>query len=300
MEYDKNSLPTDSPFLNNKIEHFLNQMVSTLPIPVGKDLESALINPVPYITQLPVNSDSYVIIVCSPTANPIYNKLELRESNVCINLQPGINILTVEQYPDLRYGFKPVIARRGMLPNENCQAVMEVDLSHFNASEVESTESMFDDMFALRKVNLSNVKFCNVRNMDNMFARCFSLKEIIINNLHTFKSEVLTSAVGMFFSTSSLRTLGIGYFGGSKLKNIIGMFALMESLEELDLSGWNVRGIKIGTHDEQLFSGNDNLKKIYMFGCNDYTVNKIRNELDNSTGVTNNVKIRRIVLAGGK
>lgn len=300
MEYDKSTVPQESPLLDDKIAGFLARLISDLPVPVGNDLKSALESPSPTIPTVAQQSKSYVIIACSVNANPEYNEITLRNSTVSVQLQPGINILKIEQYPDLKYGFHPTMVRRGMLLNENCQAVIEVDLSHFDASEVESTESMFDDMFALRKVNLSNVRFCNVRNMDNMFARCFSLKEIIINNIHTFKSDVLMSANSMFFSTTSIQSLGLGNFGGSKLKEIIWMFASMESLEELDISGWNVRGKRIGTDNEPLFHGCDKLKKIYMFGCNDYTVNKIRNELDNSAGVSNNVKIRRIVLAGGK
>ncbi|MDE7420557.1 MAG: DUF285 domain-containing protein [Muribaculaceae bacterium] len=300
MEYDKSTALQEYPFLDDKIAGFLTRLISDLPVPVGNDLKSALESPSLTIPTVAQQSRSYVIIACSGNANPTYNEIILRNSTVSINLKPGINILTVEQYPDLKYGFHPTMVRRGMLPNENCQAVIEVDLSHFDTSEVESTESMFDDMFALRKVNLSNVKFCNVRKMDNMFARCFSLKEIVINDIRTFKSDVLTSANGMFLSTASIRSLGLGNFGGSKLKEIIWMFASMDSLEELDLSGWDVRGKRIGTNDEPLFHGCGNLKKIYMFGCNDYTVKKVRQELESSAGVPNNVKIRRIVLTGAK
>lgn len=294
-----NSLSSEFPFLDEKYITSIKRIISILPKPIGDDLRSALT--ATNISNTPVvkDSKSYIIIVCNKKANPQHNQIQLRKSKKLVELNPGVNILTVEEYPEIKYGFYPKQVGGGvMTPNENCQSILEVDMSHYDASEIESTGLMFGDMLALRKVNLSNVKFSNVRNMDNMFARCLSLKDITVNNIHTFESNVLTSANGMFYMTVSIKSLGLAYFGGSSLKRIVSMFGSMDSLEELDLSGWNLRGVDVGGIEESLFEGCNNLKKIYMYGCNDVTVKKIRNQLNNPYVTLDHVKIKRAMLKG--
>lgn len=299
---DSNSHSIVFPFLNPNFPAYISRIVSILPTAVGNDLQSALISPSSTPTNIHagnIKSNSYVIFICGNKTNPQCNQIQLRKSSTLINLNPGINILTVEKYPELKYGFYPKQVGGGVMsPNANCQSILEIDMSHYDASEIESTELMFGDMLALRKVNLSNVKFSNVRNMDRMFARCLSLNEIIINNIHTFSSDVLASSNGMFFMAISIRSLGMSYFGGKSLKSAIRMFAEMEALEELDLSGWNLRGVDAGNIEESLFEGCKNLKKIYMYGCNDLTVKKICSQLNNPYVSLTDVRIKRAFLKG--
>lgn len=296
---DNDTLSAHFPFLDEKYVAPIERIISVLPDSVGNELRFALTAPNVNNTPVVKDSKSYIIIVCSKKANPQHNQIQLRKSKKLVELNPGVNILTVEEYPEIKYGFYPMQIGGGVMsPNENCQSILEVDMSHYDASEIESTGLMFGDMLALRKVNLSNVKFCNVRNMDNMFARCLSLKDITVNNIHTFESSVLTSANGMFHMTVSIKSLGLAYFGGSSLKRIVSMFGFMESLEELDLSGWNLRGVDVGGIEESLFEGCNNLKKIYMYGCSDLTVKKIRNQLNNPYVTLDHVKIKRAILKG--
>ncbi len=97
-----------------------------------------------------MTSSSYIKIVCAEEADPESNRIMLRTTPpTFIELQPGENILTVETYPDLKYGFYPEQRRSDSISiNDSCQSIIEVDLSHFDASEVQSTSSMFDDLSA--------------------------------------------------------------------------------------------------------------------------------------------------------
>ncbi len=228
-------------------------------------------------------SQSYIRIVCSDDADPEFNRIEPRkEKSPIIKLQPGENILTVTEKSGLQYGFFPWQNRKGMMhPNENCQSVIEVDLSNFDAYNVQFANFMFDDMFALKRVDFSNVRFENVSDMTNMFGRCSSLEEIVVNSTETFKSDKLQSANGMFYGVDKIKSLYLVGFGGSNLKSIIGMFTSMDSLCELDLSGWNLQDIDVGRVEESLFEGCNSLEKIYMRGCNELTIRKIRKQLEN-------------------
>lgn len=296
---DNDTLTAQFPFLDEKYVTSIKSIISYLPDSVGDELQFALT--APNINNAPVvkDSKSYIIIVCTAKANPQYNQIQLRKSTKLIGLNPGINVLAIEKYPEIKYGFYPKQVGGGVMsPNENCQSILEIDMSHFDASEIDSTELMFGDMLALRKVNLSNVKFSNVKKMDYMFARCISLKEITINNIHTFESNVLTSADGMFNMTVSIKSLGLSHFGGSSLYSIVGMFRSMDSLEKLDLSGWNLDGVNVGNIEVSLFEGCEKLKKIYMIGCNDLTVKMIQTQLNNPYVSLKDVQINRVMLKG--
>lgn len=232
-------------------------------------------------------TESHILINCSSEADSTRNILRLNSSaNNYIQLKSGWNILTTSDYPDLKYGFRPAMFKHYPIRelNPNCQAVLEVDLSHFDASEVISTERMFLDMSNLQSVDLSGVKFEHVETMNNMFYRCLSLKNIIQNTFDTFYSKSLTSAEGMFFSSTKLTKLSLPYLAHSGVKNIRDIFMGMESLQILDISGWDLRGVALGNvgGTESMFDDNHNLSKIYAIGCNEYTRSKLISQRERS------------------
>lgn len=226
-----------------------------------------------------------------------------KESNV-VDLKPGDNVLTTKIYPDLKYGFRPAWVQHAAFElNPNCQSVVEIDMSDFDASEVRIAERMFADMKSLRSVNLRGVRFKNVENMDRMFHCCYNLKDIIMDSIETFRSDSLVSADSMFFSAESIESLGIGCLGGKSLKRIYNIFDGMSSLKKLDISGWNLRGVSIWDpgSDVPMFYGCHNLEKLYVIGCNDFTINKIVNQLNHCDNEFKNaIKLVRYALLGAK
>lgn len=116
--------------------------------------------------QNPIVSASYIIVVCSDEADPLFNKLQLRtKSPSYIELHPGRNILTVEKYPALKYGFSQI----DISPEHNCQDVIEIDLSHFDGSEMVSMERMFYRM-PIQKLTFGNMKTPNLKNAKLCFS----------------------------------------------------------------------------------------------------------------------------------
>lgn len=242
---------------------------------------------------------SHIIITCAANANPKFNRLQLRtEPPTYIELQPGENVLDVKQHPDLRYGFHNNI--RDML--SNCQSVIKIDLSNFDASQIKSANCMFSGMESLTTVDLTNVIFSNVENMDEMFLYCTNLKQIICNKALTFQSNRLVSAIDMFAHATSIKELAIPYLCSSSVKQIYGMFRGMTSLEELDLSGWNIRGVNAGNIEVSLFMGCESLNTIYMYGCNDISISKIKRQIEFAKNYGNIPlkKISRALFCGAK
>lgn len=229
--------------------------------------------------------ESHVLIYCSADAATTKNIILLNSTaKTPVNLTEGWNLVTISEYPDLKYGFSPAVYNHNSLfeLNPNCQSVVEIDLSHFDASEVISTERMFADMSKLLTVDLSNVKFNHVTTMDRMFSRCFLLNTVIQNRFDTFYSKSLISAQGMFIFAAQLKRLSLPYLAHSGVKNLNDIFMGAESLEVLDLSGWNLKNASIGNEGGMvpMFSDCSMLTKIYAIGCNEFSRSKLLKQRD--------------------
>lgn len=88
-------------------------------------------------------------------------KEEIKEPTF-IKLKPGKNILTIEEYPDLKYGFKQ-IDRDG----PDCCSIIKIDLSNFDGSAMTSMENMFSEINA--EIIFGNLNTSNVNNLSRMF-----------------------------------------------------------------------------------------------------------------------------------
>lgn len=124
-----------------------------------------------------IGSGSYIRIVCTDDADPKYNRLQLRtDPPTFIELQSGNNILSVSNYPALKYGFKQIADCRldeTVYPdatNEyNCGDVLLVDLSHFDSAEMTSMEDMFRRMENLKEIIFGDIRIENVISMNSAF-----------------------------------------------------------------------------------------------------------------------------------
>ena len=124
----------------------------------------------------------------------------------------------------------------------------------------------------------------NVTNMESMFVNCYSLTSL---NLRSFNTSNVTSMEWMFMACSGLESLDLNGWNTSKVTNMGYMFSGCTSLTSLDLSGWNTSKVTFAT---SMFEGCTNLKTIKMIGCEQLTIDKIKEQLtkDNITGVTIN------------
>ena len=79
---------------------------------------------------------------------------------------------------------------------QNCDKIIEIDLSKFDTSGVTNTKYMFQNCFSLISINLSYFDTTMVNNMASMFYRCFSLTSLDLSN---FNTSTVTKMDSMFY-----------------------------------------------------------------------------------------------------
>ena len=119
---------------------------------------------------------------------------------------------------------------RGMF--NGLENILEVDLSTFDTSSIESMDSIFWNCKSITSINLSNVKTNKVKSMRFMFATCTSLKELDLSSFDTSNVEDMY----FMFAEVKVKTLNISNFVTSKVKNMEGIFSNMDLLERIYLN----------------------------------------------------------------
>ena len=104
---------------------------------------------------------------------------------------------------------------------ENCDNIIEIDLSNFNTSQVTDISCMFYRCLSLSSLNLDNIDTSNVDNMAYMFYNCSSLRSL---NLVNFDTSKVITLVGMFYNCISLISLDVSKFSTSKLTSMKNLF----------------------------------------------------------------------------
>ena len=114
--------------------------------------------------------------------------------------------------------------------------------------------------------------------MNEMFKECKSLQSLDVSNFNT--SNVNWMSV-MFWGCKSLKYLDLSNFDTSNVYNMNNMFEYCESLESLDLSNFNVRE-PYDNSINNMFWGCSKLKTVYMRGCSQRTISRLKGELDHA------------------
>ena len=163
-----------------------------------------------------------------------------------------------------------------------CDKIIEIDLSEFDASNVNDMSSMFNSCTKLKSLDLSNLNTSQVENMNNMFTNCQSLNSLDLSSLDTpqvrgmscmfsccsslislnlsnFDTLQVIDMKSMFNQCTSLKSLDITSFYVSKVTDMCTMFSVCNSLDSLDLSSFSMLEVK-GVY--AMFNGCSNLKYI--------------------------------------
>ena len=101
--------------------------------------------------------------------------------------------------------------------------ILEVDLSNFDASQVEDMGDMFSGCQSLK-------------NMKGMFFQCFKLIELDLSNLET---SSVTNMDSLFFECKELSLINLNNFDTSSVTNMNQMFLGCYALKSLDLRNFN-------------------------------------------------------------
>ena len=119
---------------------------------------------------------------------------------------------------------------------ENITNIVEVDLSKYDTSKVESMLQMFWNCSSLTSVNLTNTNTSLVTSMRLMFGECISLRELDVSKFDTSR---VTDMHFMFSNCVLLTSLDVSHFDTSKVSHFEGMFAGMVNLESINVRNFD-------------------------------------------------------------
>ena len=140
--------------------------------------------------------------------------------------------------------------------------LQDIDLSHFNTSEVENMMQMFIGLYSCTSLDLSTFDTRNVTSMYQMFAQSRGLLNL---NLANFNTSKVTDMSGMFYSLFRLKRLNLSSFDTRNVTDMSKMFSDMYELEELDLSNFITEKV---TSMRTMFYSTNNLKVLDISNFN--------------------------------
>ena len=140
--------------------------------------------------------------------------------------------------------------------------ILEIDLSHFDTSEVTDMHNMFYGMSNLTTLNVSHFDTSKVADMSLMF---HGMRDLSALNLSSFNTSQVTDMHNMFYGMSNLTTLNVSHFDTSKVTNMGLMFYGMSSLTSLDLSNFDTSKV---TNMGNMFSSMTNLTSLNLSSFN--------------------------------
>ena len=144
--------------------------------------------------------------------------------------------------------------------------LQDIDLSHFNTSEVENMMQMFIGLYSCTGLDLSKFDTGNVTNMYQMFAHDRSLVNL---NLSNFDTSQVANMAGMFDDLSNVVSLNIDNFDTRNVDTMREMFLNDASLVSLNLSSFDTRKV---TDMGYMFYG---MKKINSLDLSSFMTSKV-------------------------
>ena len=150
-----------------------------------------------------------------------------------------------------------------------CESLANLDVSHFNTSNVTNMEEMFGDCYGLTNLNLSNFNTSNVTDMSGMFAGCRGLRSLDVSS---FNTSNVTDMVGMFGSCEELTRLDLSSFNTSNVTDMHNMFSNCHGLASLDLRNFDASKVR---NMMMMFEGCNRLVSLDLSGFNAANVSSI-------------------------
>ena len=197
---------------------------------------------------------SQIVVICSKAGSFIqigrcqykYNEEGELQRDKRIKLRKGKNVICVEEYSELQYGFSFDTC------SDNPEYIINIILDEFDTSHIDNMCSMFEGCRSLETLDLSSFDTSNVIDMAFMFSGCSSLKSL---DLSDFDTSNVTDMNSMFEDCSSLESLDLSGFDTSNVTDMNSMFEDCSSLESLELGGFDTsnartNGMFIGCSEE--------------------------------------------------
>ena len=164
-----------------------------------------------------------------------------------------------------------------------CYKLKEINgLNKFITGRVLYMNKMFQDCNALIYLDLSNFNTSNVINMEYMFNRCKNLKEIKgINRFITYK---VTNLKSMFQDCNSLESLDLSNF---IISNFTNMEFMLCGCIKLKIEGLNKLNSSIKTNMKEIFQSDNELINLNSSNVDSFKLpksknsNNLKNKLEN-------------------
>ena len=174
--------------------------------------------------------------------------------------------------------------------------LQDIDLSHFNTSEVENMMQMFVGLYSCTSLDLSTFDTRNVTSMYQMFAQSRGLVNL---NLANFNTWLVTDMAGMFEDLSNVVSLDLSSFDTYNVTDMNHMFYLDSKLANLNVSSFNTSNVinmeymfnstkALLNLDLSQFNTKNVTNMAQMFGCMEAIVNLNVNSFDTSKVTTMN------------
>ena len=157
--------------------------------------------------------------------------------------------------------------------------LQDIDLSHFNTSEVENMMQMFVGLYSCMSLDLSTFDTRNVTSMYQMFAHDRSLVNL---NLANFNTWLVTDMAGMFEDLSNVVSLDLSNFDTYNVTDMNHMFYLDSKLANLNVSGSGFNTSNV-TNMEAMFSG---LQELTSLNVTRFNTSKVTNMASMFNGMT--------------
>ena len=280
----------------------------TVPIPTDKivkgiDSSSSYIDEI--IFSCKVSLSAYLIsgmpniikfISCDATSNTSLSNAFINVANKSVEVR-NLDARNATNLDSLCYnakGLESIILRDLNVSNATsmqymfryCSGATTIDVTNWDTSSATNLKYAFADCNNLKSIDLSSWNVSNVTNMEFMFYNCSSFTSL---DLSRFDVSLVTSMSGIFEGCSSLTSLDLSSWKvGINLRNLDYAFRYCSSLTYLDISGWDLSISNISKM-YAMFVDCKALKTIYMRGCNQKTIDKIKKQL--SFAKLNNVTI---------
>ena len=157
------------------------------------------------------------------------------------------------------YGPCTLISTAGSRPGmfSGCASLKELDVTHFETSNVEDMSDMFGSCSSLASLDVSNFNTSLVKNMCGMFSGC-KMASLDITN---FNTSNVTNMGSMFALCSLLTKIDVTHFDTSNVTDIGGIFAGCSSLTELEVTNFNTSKV---TQMRGMFSGCTSLTSLNL------------------------------------
>lgn len=121
-----------------------------------------------------------------------------------------------------------------------CTSLVNVDLSNFDLSNVNTMFQMFYETPELNSINFKGVDTSKVKSFERMFSNCSALKNI---DLSSFKTDSAVNMSKMFNYCSALEFLDLSNFNTSKVENMESMFFKCIKMTNL-MENFDMRNVK--------------------------------------------------------